>query len=74
MAVEITPKTPLSPRPFNPLKDPSQAAKDSESTIWRPRISRTPSSRMPMAIRAAFDTTRSSSRTVSPKTSTRTNG
>jgi hypothetical protein len=29
---------------------------------------------MPVAMRAAFDTTRSSSRTVSPKASTRTNG
>ena len=62
------------PRCFNPLKKSSQAAKDSESPIARPRISRTPSSRMPVAMRAAFGTTRSSSRTVSLKASTNTNG
>ena len=71
---EITHKTPFKPRPFNPLKKSSPAAKDSESPISRPRISRTPSSRMPVAMRAAFDTTRSSSRTAIPKASTHTNG
>jgi hypothetical protein len=53
-AVRITPKTPFKPCPFNPLKKSSPAAKDFESPISRPRISRPPSSRMPVAMRAAF--------------------
>ena len=45
---EITHKTPFKPRPFNPLKKSSQAAKDSESPISRPNPrSRDPGSPVP---------------------------